>query len=419
MRQSLLFAKTRKEIPKEAQTISHRFLVKADFIDQLSSGIYSFLPLGWRVHKKIEEIIREEMLKISAQEVYLPVLIPKKLWLMTKRWDEINPPLFKLKDRHRKEFGLGPTHEEVMTELVKTRVKSYKDLPFSLFQIQSKFRNEMRATGGLLRVREFIMKDLYSFHKTKEEALNFYEKVKKSYFNIFRRCGFKKVICVEAEPGTIGGELSHEFLVLSETGEDLVLLCQKCGFGKKTEKSAKKEICPECHSNLIKKNCIELAHIFYLGERYSKDIEANFIDRTGKKRRIIMGCYGIGLGRLMASIVEIFHDKNGIIWPLEVAPFQIHFVSLLTGSKKDKAEKLYQDFQKKDIEVLYDDRTDKTAGEKFIDSDLIGIPIRIVVSERTLKRNSAEVKQREKKEVKLVKLTRLLQFLKPIIKNDG
>ena len=410
MRQSLLFAKTKKEVPKEAQSISHRFLVKADFIDRLSSGVYSFLPLGWKVHKKIEEIIREEMVKIGAQEVYLPVLVPKKLWQITKRWEEIDPPLFKLKDRHNKEFGLGSTHEEVMAELVKTRVKSYKDLPFSLFQIQSKFRNEMRPTGGLLRVREFIMKDLYSFHETKEEALDFYEKVKKAYFNIFKRCGFKDVICVEAETGTIGGELSHEFLVFSETGEDSILICPKCGFGKKAQKDIKKEICPKCHFNLIKKNCIELGHIFYLGEKYSKDIEANFIDIKGRKKRIIMGCYGIGLGRLLASIVEVFHDDNGIIWPLEVAPFQVHLVSLLLGAKKDKAKKLYQDFRKKGINVLFDDRIDKSSGEKLVEADLIGIPYRVIISEKTLAKNCVEVKKRDQKKTKLVKIREIRKW---------
>ena len=194
MRQSQLFSKPKKEIPKEAETISHRLLVRADFIDQLSSGIYSFLPLGKMVHDKIEKIIREEMLNLGAQEVYLPVLIPKSLWQITERWEKIEPPLFKLKDIHGKEFGLGPTHEEVITELVRTRIKSYKYLPLYLFQIQSKFRNELRPTGGLLRVRQFIMKDLYSFHQTKDNALNFYQKVKNAYFKIFKRCKFNNPV---------------------------------------------------------------------------------------------------------------------------------------------------------------------------------------------------------------------------------
>jgi prolyl-tRNA synthetase len=412
MRQSQLFAKPKKEAPKEAETISHHLLVRADFIDQLSSGIYSFLPLGKRVHDKIEKIIREEMLNLGAQEIYLPVLIPKNLWQITERWEKIEPPLFKLKDIHGKEFGLGPTHEEVITELVKTRIKSYKDLPISLFQIQSKFRNEMRPTGGLLRVREFMMKDLYSFHQTKEDALDFYQKVKKAYFKIFQRCGLKKVICLEAEPGTIGGELSHEFMVLAETGEDTIFLCQKCGFSSKTTK-----ICSKCHNKLVKKNCIEIGHIFYLGEKYSRAMDANFVNKEGKKEPIIMGCYGIGIGRVMASIIEIFHDQKGMIWPKEIAPFSVHFISLLPSEKQNLAEKIYQDLKKKGIEVLYDDRLDKTAGEKFAEADLIGIPIRIVISEKTLAKNSLEIKRRAERQVKLIKIKEIRKLFSEIRKS--
>jgi len=410
MRQSQLFSKPKKEIPKEAQAISHRLLVRADFIDQLSSGIYSFLSLGKMVHDKIEKIIREEMLNLGAQEIYLPVLIPKNLWQITQRWEKIEPPLFKLKDIHGKEFGLGPTHEEVITELVRTRIKSYKDLPFYLFQIQPKFRNEVRPTGGLLRVREFIMKDLYSFHQTKEDALNFYQKVKNAYFKIFKRCGLKKVICLEAEPGTIGGELSHEFMVLAENGEDSLFLCQKCGFALKTERN----LCPKCRGKLVKKNCIEIGHIFYLGEKYSQVMDANFINKEGKKSPVIMGCYGIGIGRLMASIVEVFHDERGMIWPMEIAPFQVHFISLLPSEKQNLARKIYQDLEKRGIEILYDDRPDKTAGEKFAEADLIGIPYRLVMSERTLKKGSVELKRRDSYKTQLVKI----QKLKEILKND-
>jgi prolyl-tRNA synthetase len=412
MLQSQLFSKIKKESPQEAEIVSHQLLVKADFIDQLASGVYSFLPLGKKVHDKIENIIREEMINIGAQEVYLPVLIPKRLWQITGRWEKIDPPLFKLKDRHGKEFGLGPTHEEVMTELARTRIKSYKDLPLALFQIQSKFRNEMRPTGGLLRVREFIMKDLYSFHQTKEESLSFYREVKKAYFRIFKRCGFEKALCVEAEPGTIGGELSHEFMVLAETGEDSILICQKCGLvAKKMEKIGAKNICSKCLGNLVKKNCIEIGHIFYLGEKYSKDIEANFVNKKGQKKKIIMGCYGIGIGRLMASIVEVFHDERGIIWPMEVAPFQIHLISLLPNEKKDLGEKIYRDFEKRGVDILYDDRDDKTVGEKFAEADLIGIPYRLVISEKTLRKDSVEIKKRSEKKIKLIKIKNLPQFL--------
>ncbi|MBZ9569807.1 proline--tRNA ligase [Patescibacteria group bacterium] len=410
MRQSKLFCKTKKEGFKTAEAISHRLLIRGDFIDQLASGVYSFLPLGKRVHRKIERIIREEMTALGAQEVYLPILTPKRLWETTGRWEKIDPPLFKLKDRHRKEFGLGPTHEEVITELVRTRIKSYRDLPLYLFQIQAKFRNEMRSTGGLLRVREFIMKDLYSFDREKEEAITFYKKVKRAYFRIFKRCGLK-VVCVKADPGTIGGELSHEFMVLSDTGEDSVLICSKCDFGTNIQKFGKKKTCPQCQNRLIKKNCIEVGHIFYLAEKYSRAIEANFIDKKGKKNKIIMGCYGIGLGRLMASIVEVHHDEKGIIWPIEVAPFQVHLIPLSGKKVESQSKRLYQDFQAKGIEVLFDDRADITPGEKFADADLIGIPFRIVVSEKTLKKDSVEVKKRSEKKIKLVKIKDLSRSL--------
>jgi len=411
MRQSQLFSKSKKEFFKESETISHKLLVRADFIDQLSSGIYSFLPLGWTVHRKIENVIREEMINIGAQEIYLPVLTPRKLWQMSDRWEHIDPPLFKLKDRHGKEYGLGPTHEEVITELVRTRIKSYKDLPLFLFQIQPKFRNEMRPTGGLLRVREFIMKDLYSFHQTKKESLSFYQEAKRAYFRIFKRCGFEKVLCVEAEPGTIGGELSHEFMVLAETGEDRIFVCPKCNFRTKKREIGEKKSCPKCDKHLIQKRCIEIGHIFYLGQKYSQAFGASFINKEGKKENIAMGCYGIGLGRLMASIVEVFHDEKGIIWPEEVAPFQVHLLSLLPNGKKNLAEKIYQDSKKQGVEILYDDRIDKTAGEKFAEADLIGIPYRLVISEKTLKKDSVEVKKRAEKKVKLIKIKNLLKFL--------
>ena len=402
MLQSELFAKIKKEPPKEAKTISHQYLARADFIDQLASGIYSFLPLGCRVHKKIENIIREAMEAVGGQEIILSSLIPKNLWLETNRWSAIDPPLFKTKDRHGGELGLGSTHEEIVTDLARRRIKSYKDLPFSLFQIQDKFRNEMRASGGLLRVREFIMKDLYSFHASRADAVRFYEKIKKTYFQIFNRCGLKPV-CVEADPGTIGGELSHEFMILSETGEDKVLICQKCNFAGNIEKFKKIKICPKCQALLKKFSSIESAHVFYLGTKYSKLMRANFVDKDGEPQPIIMGCYGIGLGRLMAAIVEVHHDERGIIWPKEVAPFRAHLIQIENNQKvKKAAEKVYRDLQKQEIEVLYDDREDRTVGEKFAEADLIGIPIRLVVSEKTLAKSCVEVKKRGEKKTKLI-----------------
>jgi len=411
MLQSQLFAKTKKTAPKEAEIISHKLLLRADFIEQSSSGVYRFLPLGFKVLKKIEEIIREEMIALGAQELYLPALQNKNLWLETNRWQTIDPPLFKLKDRHQKETALGSTHEEEITDIVRKRIKSYQDLPLHLFQIQDKFRNEVRATGGLLRTREFLMKDLYSFHRDEKDLANFYQKVKKAYFKIFKRCGLDSV-CVEASPGTIGGKLSHEFMVLSPEGEDRILICKKCGYGANIEKVGEIKICPKCQSQFEKKNCIEIGHIFNLGTKYSQAMGANFIDERGKSHQIIMGCYGIGLPRLMATIVEVYNDENGILWPKEVTPFQIHLIPIENTDKvKKTSEKLYRDLLKLGIEVLYDDR-DRTPGEKFADADLIGLPIRIVVSERTLAKNSAEIKKRSERKVELIKLSQVGKYVK-------
>src|SRR3989344_2470716 len=406
MRQSRLFSKTKKEFPKNAETVSHKYLVRGDFIDQLSAGIYSFLPLGFRVYKKIENIIREEMNNLGGQELFLPTLIPKKLWEETGRWKPIDPPLFEVKDRHKKEYGLGSTHEKVITDLIRKRISSYQDLPLALYQIQNKFRNEMRATGGLLRVREFLMKDLYSFHSSEKDLMEFYEKVKSAYLKIFKRCGLKAIV-VEADSGTIGGKISHEFMVLAETGEDKVLICFSCGFGANIEKVGELKECPKCQSPLEKKNAIESGHIFNLGIKYSRDMKANFRDKDGKEKPIVMGCYGIGLGRLMAAIVEAHHDEKGIIWLKSIAPYSAHLLDLGNDKKiKTEAQEIYKNLEEKEVEVLYDDR-DKSPGEKFADADLIGIPIRLVVSEKTLKKGCVEVKKRDEEKAELVKINKL------------
>ncbi len=424
MRQSELFCQTKKELPKEIQAISYQYLLRGDFVEQTISGVYRFLPLGLRVHRKIEEIIREEMVKLGAQEVNLPVLQNKALWLETGRWNTIDPPLFKLKDRHQKETALGPTHEEEIVDIARKRITSYKDLPVYLFQIQNKFRNEIRPTAGLLRLKEFVMKDLYSFHRDENDLIRFYNAVKRSYFRIFQRCGLK-TLCVEANPGTIGGKLSHEFMVLSENGEDSIFICQKCGFGVNLEKVGEIKNCPVCQGKLEKKRAIELGHIFYLGTKYSQAMGAKYRDRDGKERLILMGCYGIGVPRLMAAIVEVHHDEKGIIWPKEIAPFQVHLIRIENSPKVRKtSEKLYRELfsfisqkkssgkltlsrEKQPFQVLYDDREDKTPGEKFADADLIGIPIRIVISNRTLAKNCLEIKRREEKNPKLLKIKSL------------
>ncbi|MBU1291920.1 proline--tRNA ligase [Patescibacteria group bacterium] len=404
MRQSQIFAKTKKEAPKRAETVSHKYLIRGDFIDQLAAGIYTFLPLGWRVHSKIENIIREEMNKLGGQELLMPTLIPQNLWQETKRWDEIDPPLFIVRDRHEKKFGLGSTHEEVITDLIRKRVSSYQDLPLYLYQIQNKFRNEIRATGGLLRVREFIMKDLYSFDSSEKDSIAFYEKVKITYLNIFKRTGLD-VVAVEANSGTIGGDLSHEFILFAETGEDKIFFCSKCGFGANFEKVGDIKDCPECKGVLEEKNGIEVGHIFHLGIKYSQAMKAEFVDKNSKRKPIVMGCYGIGLGRLLAAIVEASHDEQGIIWPESVAPFKVHLINLMNNKKE--ADGIYKKMIENKIEVLYDDR-DKTPGEKFAEADLIGIPYRIVVSQKTLDKDSVEIKKRNSDKLELVKIDKIV-----------
>ena len=408
MRYSELFGKTLKTAPKEAEAISHKLLIRAGFIDrQVSAGIYSFLPLGFRVHKKIENIIREEMDKIGGQEVFLPSLQPKELWQKSDRWNNMEPPLFKLKDRHDKEFALGSTHEEVITDLVSRFIKSYKDLPLYLYQIQNKFRNEMRSTGGLLRVREFIMKDLYSFHTSEKDLDDYYKKVIEAYKKIFTRCGFVTKI-VEAFSGTIGGEVSHEFMMLCPTGEDRVYFCSKCDFATSREKPDK---CPKCGGKIEAGKAIENGHVFKLGTKYSESMGAHFTDKDGKKKPIVMGCYGIGIGRLMATVVEAHHDEKGIIWPDSVAPFQMHLVVISNQQSviSKSSDEIYGKLIKAGIDVLYDDRQDVTAGEKFAEADLIGIPVRLVVSEKT--KDKIEWKRRDSEKTELLTLEEVLQRL--------
>lgn len=405
MKQSKLFYKTLKEPPKTAEVASHKLLLRADLVSQLASGIYSFLPLGYKVHKKIEKVIREEMDAIGGQEVFLPALQPKEIWQKTDRWDHMDPPLFKLKDRHKKEFALGPTHEEVITDLAGNRIHSYKDLPLALYQIQAKFRNEMRSTGGLLRTREFVMKDLYSFHVDKNDLDRFFDRVLLSYDKICKRCGLR-ALKSEASGGVFTKEKTYEFQVLSERGEDKIIYCPKCQWAVNLEVAKVKagQKCPKCKGGLIKSNSIELGHTFRLGTKYSKSLNLYFKDKKGKKEAVVMGCYGIGLGRLMAAIIEVNHDNKGIIWPREVAPFEVHLIQIENSKEvKKAAEKLYQDLKKNGAEVLYDDRADKTAGQKFVEADLIGIPIRLVLSEKTLKNNYVELKKRDQEKIKMIK----------------
>lgn len=410
MLQSQLFTKTSREASREEKSVNAQLLTRAGFVDKLMAGVYSFLPLGLRTLKKIENIIRQEMNNISGQEILLSVLHPKENWQETDRWKY--PEMFKLKNRGGKNLGLGWTHEEIITPLVKKFVQSYKDLPVAVYQIQDKFRDELRAKSGLLRTSEFFMKDLYSFHRDEKDLSDYYEKVKHSYFKIFQRCGIGKETFLTLASGSAFSEYSHEFQTITSNGEDEIYLCEKCRIGVNKEIIKKeKNSCPSCRNKNLKiEKAIEVGNIFKLGDRFSRAFDFRFQDQTQKEKFVLMGCYGIGLGRLMGAVAETYHDKNGILWPAKIAPFDFHLIALGVDARvKKTAQKIYHDLAKEKIEVLYDDR-EKSAGEKLVDSDLIGIPVRIVISERTLEKNSAEVKKRNEAKTRLVKINQLPNF---------
>jgi prolyl-tRNA synthetase len=409
MRQSILFSKTQKEFPKRETFISAKLLIRAGFIDKVSAGVFTFLPLGFRVLKKIEKIIREEIERIGGQEILMPVLHPKENWEVTGRWEEMKE-IFKLK-AGKKEFALGPTHEEIITPLAKKFIKSYKDLPLYIFQIQDKFRNEKRVKSGLLRGREFLMKDLYSFHATKEDLDSYYEKVKEAYFKIFERVGIKEKTYLTFASGGTFSKFSHEFQTECVAGEDTIFVCKNCNLAINKEIKDEIKNCPNCNRSFFeKKRAIEVGNIFKLGEKFSRPFNLTFLDKEGKKKFVQMGCYGIGLGRLMGTVVEIFHDEKGIIWPREISPFQVHLIYVGKKEIKERAEKVYNELIREKIEVIYDDR-EKNPGEKFVDCDLIGIPLRALISEKTLKENCIEFKERKTGEIKMIKIQKAKDFI--------
>ncbi|OGO03332.1 MAG: proline--tRNA ligase [Chloroflexi bacterium RBG_13_53_26] len=552
MRVSQLLTKTLRQAPAEADTISHQLLVRAGMVHQVVSGVYSYLPLGWRVLRNLEQIIRNELDKAGGQELMMPVLQPFELWERTGRHRSFGQSLFSLTDRRGRKLCLGPTHEEIVTELVRHQVRSYRDLPLLLYQIQTKFRDEPRPRGGLLRVREFPMMDLYSFD-TDEAGLDIsYQKIRQAYINIFDRCSLPTME-VEADSGAIGGKDSHEFMVITESGEDMIIHCHYCKYAANMEKAQsikaggeheplqpveeiatpnKKSIeevadflrvprsstlkavlyladgnlvfviirgdlevnetklknalkcsdlqlasedrmrqaglvagsaspiglsdiktvaddsiklgtnfvagankpdyhlrhvnyprdfqvdmmldiavaqsgqgCPKCGKALASTRGIEAGHIFKLGTVFSEELGAFFLDQKGETKPIIMGCYGIGVGRLMAAAIEQNHDGKGIVWPVPLAPYLVYLCALGTDNADVviATEKLYADLKGKGFEVLFDDRQE-SPGVKFNDADLLGIPIRLVVSPRTLKSQSAELKWRHKEQSELLPL---------------
>jgi len=567
MRFSNLFGKTLKEIPSEADTLSHQLLLRSGMIQQVAAGVYSYLPLGWRVLRKIEQIIREEMDNVGGQELMLPTLQPFELWEKSGRYPAFGKTLFTVTDRREHTLILGPTHEEVITDLVSRFVQSYRDLPLLLYQIQNKFRDEPRPRGGLLRVREFIMKDLYSFHTDEADLNKTYQKMIQAYKNVYTRCGLPAVM-VEADSGAIGGKESHEFMLIAETGEDGIVHCANCDYAANLEKaqsvkpkyeakaslsieeistpniktieevanfvgvaphqtlkavfySADGELvfvvirgdievnetklrnllkcaelrlateaevkaaglvagaaspvglkgmkiiaddsitlgsnyvagankpdihlknvnyprdfevsimadiatarpddgCPKCGGKLLSSLGIEVGHVFKLGTFLSEKLGASFLDQNGVSRTIIMGTYGIGLGRLLAAAIEQNHDEKGIIWPLSIAPYHVYLCPLRLENPDvaEAAEKIYQDLTNQNIEVLYDDRDD-SPGVKFNDADLLGIPMRLTVSPRTLQSQSIELKWRKEKQAELLPLEKITSKIQSLIREAG
>lgn len=409
MKQSMLFTKTRKEAPKDEVSKNAQLLIRGGFINKEIAGAYAYLPLGIRVLEKINNIIRKEMNAIGGQELYMTVLQDQELWKKTNRWDDdVVDIWFKTKLKNGTDLGMGFTHEEPITKMMKNHIQSFKDLPIFVYQIQTKFRNEARAKSGIMRGREFFMKDLYSFAKNEEEHNVFYEKSKDAYMKIFNTVGVgDKTYLTFASGGTFS-KYSHEFQTISEAGEDNIYICDKCRVAVNHEIIKEQSVCPECgNKDLRKEKAVEAGNIFSLGTRFSEAFDLFYKDEKGQNKLVVMGSYGIGPSRLMGIITETLSDEKGIIWPESVAPFKVHLLSL---NKNKEAEDLYSLLLSNNTEVLFDDR-DLSAGEKFSDSDLIGIPYRLVVSEKSLAGGGFELKKRSEPESKIFSQNELLKLL--------
>ena len=401
MRWSKAFIPTLKETPNEAEAKSHILMLRAGLISKLAAGIYTYLPIGFKVLKKVEEIVRRHMDAAGAQEVLMPAMHPKELWEKTGRDKALGEEMYSFKDRTGRDMVLGPTHEEVITDLASHYIKSYKQLPIILYQIQTKFRDEPRPRFGVIRSKEFIMKDAHSFNTDDKDLDKSYKKMHKAYCGIFDECGLDYFV-VEADSGFMGGSESAEFMVAADNGEDLFAKCKKCDYITGHGIAETADICPKCSKEIEVKRAIEVGHIFKLGTKYTKVLGASFLDEGGKLNDITMGCYGIGVNRIIASVIEQNNDDNGIIWPKAIAPFEA-LVVVCNAKHEDSlkaAEGIYAGLKEAGIDVLLDDR-DLRAGVKFKDADLIGIPLQIVVGERNLASSKVEIKVRKTAQIKL------------------
>jgi prolyl-tRNA synthetase len=413
MKQSMLFAPTLKEVPRDAEVVSHQLMLRGGYIKQVAAGVYTYLPLATRVLKQIEDIVRDELNKLGCSELLMPALQPADLWIESGRWENYGSELFRLDDRKERKFALGPTHEEVITHVVRDYLNSYKKFPLAVYQIQTKFRDELRPRFGLMRGREFIMKDLYTFHTDREDMDKWYWEVAEAYKRIFKRCGLDVKI-VESDTGQIGGDEAHEFMVVSEVGEDTIVYSNVSDFGANVEVSELKEgdPSPDGQGTIEIAKGIEVGNIFKLGTKYSEAMGAKFVDKDGKTHPAIMACYGIGISRVLMAVLEKHSDGNKVVWPSELTPFDVHVIPVNTKNEDqvNAANDLYAELLKRGKKVLLDDRNER-AGVKFNDSDFIGAPLRITVG-RDLSEGLVEVTDLNKDEKVKVALEEVLDFIK-------
>ncbi len=412
---SKFFIPTIKETPIGTEAVSHQLSLRAGLVHMLSAGVYCYLPLGLRVLKRVEGIIRDEMNNAGAHELFLSCLQPIELWERTGRDKTLAEVMIRFKDNKGKQMVLGPTHEEVITEVTRSYVQSYRQLPVTLYQIQTKFRDELRTRFGIVRACEFIMKDAYSFDRDVTGLNKSYQLMHDAYVKIFKRCGLDTKI-VEADSGAMGGSVSHEFMVVAPIGEDVIAQCSSCGHADRFEGNEGK-ICVSCgKGNYQKQVAIELGHIFQLGTKYTDALGANYLDEGSKLNPMVMGCYGIGVSRMIAAIIEVNSDAAGIIWPQEVAPFDVEILPLQGNDPESMklAMGYYDELRKAGYEVLLDDR-DESAGRKFNDADLIGIPWKVIIGKRKLAEGAVELKSRKTGEVKVVPKDNLVAAIKEIL----
>ena len=401
---SKLLLPTLKDAPQEAEVISHKLMLRAGMVRKVASGIYTWLPMGLKVLRKIENIVREEMDASGAQEVLMPMVQPKELWDETNRWEKMGPELLRIQDRHKRDFCLGPTHEEVITDLIRNNVKSYKELPLNIYQIQTKFRDEVRPRYGVMRGREFLMKDSYSFNIDEACLEETYLTMRNTYKKVLERMNLDYKI-VSADSGAIGGDASEEFHVLAETGEDTIAVSDSSEYAINTElllkdgediSSLEGKPSPDGKGTIEIKKGIEVGHIFQLGKVYAEDMKANVLNNEGKASTLYMGCYGIGVSRLVAAAIEQNNDDKGIIWPHSIAPFDINIISI--GFEKyqkiaEASNNLYRELTEMGYDVLLDDRKDGF-GTKIKDSELIGIPLNIIIGKQFLESEEIEFRTR-------------------------